>query len=213
MGTAIAILATLGALWSFMNLLRPTFKLGMNTRKQAGTMLAFYIILLGIGLAVAPHYSEKDMVDLKTTDPEMYLEVVRRKDGDWAYLTELKVINPERYNNEASAIIEADNRKIATALEEARKENKRTEETKSQVWVANGREAVEYKLKDARSAEFRNLYFSNKGGVPVSCGEVNSKNSFGGYVGFQRFISGGSSDTTFLEEEVAEFPTLWNRLC
>lgn len=40
-------------------------------------------------------------------------------------------------------------------------------------------------LKDPASAQFRNL----KRGKEVLCGEVNGKNSYGGYVGFKRFIT------------------------
>lgn len=43
------------------------------------------------------------------------------------------------------------------------------------------KEFVSGVLKDPDSAEFRN----QRG----FCGEVNSKNSFGGYVGFKRFIA------------------------
>ncbi len=49
------------------------------------------------------------------------------------------------------------------------------------------RYAVEHladKLKDAESAKFRNL--KSHGGA--LCGDVNSKNSYGAYTGFSRFI-------------------------
>ena len=70
------------------------------------------------------------------------------------------------------------------------------------------------KLKDSKAAEFRNVFFHRGAdGIPMTCGEVNSKNSFGGYTGFQKFVSGGSVDVTFLEEEVADFAPVWNRFC
>lgn len=43
-------------------------------------------------------------------------------------------------------------------------------------------------LKDPSSAQFRNVKYGK--GVPGAwpmCGEFNAKNSYGGYVGFQRF--------------------------
>ncbi len=44
------------------------------------------------------------------------------------------------------------------------------------------------KLKDPYSAQFKNVRFSNgSGGVWVVCGEVNSKNSYGGYAGYTKF--------------------------
>lgn len=42
-------------------------------------------------------------------------------------------------------------------------------------------------LKDPSSAQFRNLRL--RSGNTVLCGEVNSKNKFGGYVGFRPFVT------------------------
>jgi hypothetical protein len=53
------------------------------------------------------------------------------------------------------------------------------------------------RLKDPDSAQFRNTYLSRKSGTPVTCGEVNSKNSFGGYSGFKLFL--GMRDIVVLE--------------
>lgn len=54
-------------------------------------------------------------------------------------------------------------------------------------------EAVKSKLKDPESAQFRNVvkYTSShyeSGHNTAVCGEVNSKNGFGGYVGFTEFM-------------------------
>lgn len=48
-----------------------------------------------------------------------------------------------------------------------------------------GREAVIAKLKDPDSAQFRNTRPTADG--LYLCGEVNAKNSMGGYTGFKRF--------------------------
>lgn len=70
------------------------------------------------------------------------------------------------------------------------------------------RSFVEPALKDPRSAEFRNQY-----GI---CGEVNAKNSFGGYTGFKRFIA-GSKDLVLIEGagglSSADFNELWSGRC
>ena len=81
-------------------------------------------------------------------------------------------------------------------------------------WVAQGMDTVRELLRDPGSAEFRDVYF-NRGAddIPVTCGEVNSRNAYGGYSGFQRFVSAGSPDLTFLEEQVADFDTVWRQLC
>jgi len=50
--------------------------------------------------------------------------------------------------------------------------------------IRMAKEAVTKNLKDPSSADFRNVRWVSGGDV---CGEVNAKNSFGGYAGFQRF--------------------------
>lgn len=42
-------------------------------------------------------------------------------------------------------------------------------------------------LKDPDSAQFRNVRWERKQSLVILCGEVNAKNSFGGYVGFKPF--------------------------
>ena len=47
-------------------------------------------------------------------------------------------------------------------------------------------------LKDPESAKFKDVRFNEtESGGAVACGLVNSKNSFGAFSGFQRFISNG----------------------
>ncbi len=49
--------------------------------------------------------------------------------------------------------------------------------------------AVKGKLCDPNSAEFRKLNaYEPSEGVLVVCGEVNAKNGFGGYSGFEPFV-------------------------
>jgi len=90
----------------------------------------------------------------------------------------------------------------------------RTTDVKKIGWMDRGMKTIRLKLKDGTSAKFQNVYF-HKGsdGIPMTCGEVNSKNSFGGYSGFQRFISAGKPELTFLEDQVNDFNTIWNQFC
>ncbi|MDH5731075.1 MAG: hypothetical protein OEZ58_18995 [Gammaproteobacteria bacterium] len=90
----------------------------------------------------------------------------------------------------------------------------KTTDTRKIGWMDRGKDAAKSKLKDPSSAKFRNVYY-HKGteGVPVTCGEVNSKNSFGGYGGYQRFVSAGKPELTFLQEQVDDFSNVWNRFC
>lgn len=85
---------------------------------------------------------------------------------------------------------------------------------KETAWIGKGKNAVLSKLKDPDSATFKDTYFfQGKDNAPMTCGQVNSKNSFGGFVGFQRFVSAGSTELTFLETEVADFEAVWSRYC
>ena len=74
-----------------------------------------------------------------------------------------------------------------------------------------GEDYIKLKLKDAGSAEFRGQ-FIGKAGAP--CGEVNAKNGFGAYMGFQRYIVVGK-ELAVLESDMApgEFDTSWSQIC
>jgi hypothetical protein len=81
-------------------------------------------------------------------------------------------------------------------------------------WMLKGKEAVKARLKDGPAARFKSVYFcKGRQEVPVTCGSVNGKNSFGGYGGFQRFISAGRPDLTYLETEVKGFGAQWASFC
>lgn len=70
----------------------------------------------------------------------------------------------------------------------------------------DSRIALKKYLKDPDSAEIRN----HNG----NCGEINSKNSFGGYTGFRRFIA--SSTIVAVEGEnmdANEFQKAWEQVC
>ena len=89
-----------------------------------------------------------------------------------------------------------------------------SKETNENLWILKGKEAVKNKLKDPDSVEFKDIFFSDSGNIPMTCGKVNSKNSYGGYTGFQRFVSAGKSDLTYLEEQVKDnFDDIWNKFC
>ncbi|MGE5565977.1 MAG: hypothetical protein ACM3YN_07485 [Parcubacteria group bacterium] len=80
--------------------------------------------------------------------------------------------------------------------------------------MAAAQASVKAKLTDPDSAEFRNLYVREQAShTKAVCGEVNARNRAGGYNGFQHFISAGTDDHTWLEEEVPDFASAWNSLC
>lgn len=43
-------------------------------------------------------------------------------------------------------------------------------------------------LRDPSSAQFRKVRIVDHGGLPAVCGEVNGRNAYGGYAGYQPFI-------------------------
>lgn len=79
-------------------------------------------------------------------------------------------------------------------------------------YIALAHQNVRALLKDPESARFEDVFVSKKAGVAAVCGYVNSRNSFGGMSGRQRFISGG---VTQLEENFApgEMDQAWSMLC
>lgn len=97
--------------------------------------------------------------------------------------------------------------------QEAQRQAAPEEKLKNEAWIAKAKDAIKDRLKDPRSAEFRRLVVSRTGGVPMVCGEVSSKNSFGGRNGFQRVVSAARPDLTFLEEEVEDMDSVWRRFC
>ncbi len=89
-------------------------------------------------------------------------------------------------------------------------------EAKQLALVERSRNNVALMLKDPASAKFRNSYFSLAliGGkeIPVTCGEVNAKNSFGAYTGYERFIA-PATGISYLESQISNFDTLWKKMC
>lgn len=80
--------------------------------------------------------------------------------------------------------------------------------------IAAAQSAVKRKLVDDGSARFRDVsVVVQSSGAKAVCGEVNAKNRAGGYAGYQHFISAGTEEHTYLEEQVPDFASAWNELC
>lgn len=64
-------------------------------------------------------------------------------------------------------------------------------------------EALKLKLKDPESAQFRNMYIkkTESEGLYAVCGELNAKNSMGGYVGFKPFLVFAKTETSEINIE------------
>lgn len=74
------------------------------------------------------------------------------------------------------------------------------------------RQILDY-LKDPDSAKFRRIHTSFDGSIV--CGEVNAKNSMGGYVGFQRFMNISADFSGFWIDDGKDdlFAKSWNSNC
>jgi hypothetical protein len=79
-------------------------------------------------------------------------------------------------------------------------------------YIENQKRLIRAKLRDPKSAEFRNVRICYSMG-PIVCGQVNSNNGFGGKTGYQRFVSGG--EIQVLEEEMEDggMDAVWAKVC
>jgi len=88
-----------------------------------------------------------------------------------------------------------------------------TEDQKISNYIAEHQIRISSRLKDPDSAQFKDVFASKSSGSPVVCGYVNAKNSFGGYSGYQRFISAGSIQVVESDMAEGEIDKTWQRLC
>jgi hypothetical protein len=96
---------------------------------------------------------------------------------------------------------------LAVSLAACNKQEKKETSFEESIF-RQAQETVSRDLKDPSSAQFRNLRYVE----PYVCGEVNAKNSFGGYVGFKKFswtMTGGS----VMSDKNDEFPHYISTRC
>lgn len=105
-------------------------------------------------------------------------------------------VNP-RYqnavNNYNNTINEARNLSTSAVMNMAEAGIKYTQVNSEEAYIEAAKDTVKRKLKDPDSAKFQDMVVRDYQGGKVVCGEVNSKNSYGGYVGFTPFVSGPES--------------------
>lgn len=107
--------------------------------------------------------------------------------------------------NEQQQIADA-KREATKAAEQEQRDRERNARDKAIAMEVDAELALKKFLKDPDSAQIRNQH--------GYCGEVNSKNSFGGYTGFRRFIA--SSAVVAVEGEnmePGEFQKVWEQFC
>lgn len=95
---------------------------------------------------------------------------------------------------------------------------KEKEAGKERDYIAEAREKIKEQLKDPFSAKFRNeVIFHNsdiESGIGV-CGEVNAKNSYGAYGGFERYYYSFGKKAETVSSAISEgvFDVLWDLIC
>ena len=126
------------------------------------------------------------------------------------------VISPHTDNKQSAETTSVSAKKtpVIRSEEEIRDVELRVDRSIAGDLETQSRRTIKTRMKDPDSVEFKNVFGSKSPDGVFVCGQVNSKNSFGAYTGFTRFIGGGK--TVFLEgtdETNPPFPDLWVRLC
>lgn len=103
---------------------------------------------------------------------------------------------------------------ILAELEIDAKQRKEIAEGNYQPFIARAKRSLASGFKDPDSAQFRDLFISGDA-MPVLCGEVNAKNSYGAYVGFRRFYATGKESLNSVEsaKEDYVFTRMWPSMC
>jgi hypothetical protein len=74
--------------------------------------------------------------------------------------------------------------------------------------IAQAKTTAAYDLKDPESAKFRNIVVVRDS----VCGEINAKNSMGGYVGYKRFFAVGGV-VARIDNDESPFQEAWSKIC
>jgi len=116
-----------------------------------------------------------------------------------------------KYNSEEYQAYKAKNEQRKASAEQVAEQS--DEDLKNRIYGA-WKSGIKDALIDADSAKFKNVFFVlTVNRTPFACGEVNSKNSMGGYTGYKRFITAGLKEYTFLQGEKEGFNEYWKQVC
>lgn len=141
--------------------------------------------------------------------------VVLKSNSDRKAREEALAQQTQKYNQKMSQLEAENQARLAQEVEDkAPKEQTKLNEEKSKadLSIAIASAAVKSQLFDPDSAKFQN----QKG----NCGEVNSKNKFGGYVGYSRYVFLASDNMVAIESNSSDsiwstsvMNDLWSRHC
>jgi len=170
------------------------------------------------GVVADPDQARKEEIaafraELRAKNPKGYLISIR---DEPYYLEELKALDPEGYRQHMQEQeAEQNHQKFREKHPELFQPRPNPEpklilsaSLKNQI-LQKGVEAAKARLRDPDSAKFRSLAAY---APSVVCGEVNAKNGYGGYAGFERFISAGTPDSTAFPQDKG-FDDAWAKYC
>lgn len=82
-------------------------------------------------------------------------------------------------------------------------------------FVSAAKDQLTRSFKDPASAQYRGLFVSEVQyrGTKALCGEVNARNSYGGYVGFRRFVATDELHEVEDPQRPAVLADLWPTMC
>ena len=200
----LALLALVAGLYGVATLIKPFWL--VRRRWQGALVILGAIVLVVVATPGSPRRPEG------------------LSDAEWA--DRLLVCNEARVGSNCPTnpdLLNAARRLVAErrAQQEARATNATTAPARSdpgreRTWIAVTQDAVRAKMRDPQSVRFRNLFFHRGvGGAPMVCGEVNARNGFGGYSGYQRFFASGDLIGPITAEQMrpGEFERAWAQNC
>lgn len=89
----------------------------------------------------------------------------------------------------------------------------RAEAVDDESLMESTKQTVADTLKDPSSAQFKSVVVYNGGKQRTVCGEVNGKNSYGGYVGFKKFYKYENSPNVVVKKGDAIMDQLIDLVC
>ena len=79
-------------------------------------------------------------------------------------------------------------------------------------YISRANSTLVQDFKDPDSVKFRNIFLSQID-VPIVCGEVNAKNSYGGYTGFKKYYATDTKNFGKVDDGSGKFTEIWERYC
>lgn len=97
--------------------------------------------------------------------------------------------------DDVAAIQEANRQEVLRVMKALQAGSQGQKSPGDAIFIAKAKATASAQMKDPESAKFRSLIVHHASQISYVCGEINAKNSFGGYVGYRRFLTDGADMT------------------